>query len=316
MHINKNCHVFAILKQKLCFLYLSIDKFCFVYYNADMETVNNIYPEKTLKDYPKDKTVYEDFADGSFYLFLEKHTFFLDVPHYHDSLEILYVIKGRTTVHINGAPHDLSEGEMFICNSQMVHFYENYEEDKLALIAVLSAKYLRTFRDIYKNANFPAVLRNKTANAEIYKILDGWFNLKRRNVLVDCAYSNLLLDKIVELYDVIPVRQDDENNALAINFINYVNENYNKDITLESTAKHFGYSKEYFSKKFKQTVDINFLTFVNTIRVQKAIEMLENPNNKMTFLEVCLACGFNNTTSLYRHLKKIDYTLPSTKNNE
>ncbi len=278
-----------------------------------METVNNIYPEKTLKGYPKDKTVYEDFADGSFYLFLEKHTFFLDVPHYHDSLEVLYVIKGKTTVHANGASHDLSAGEIFICNSQMVHFYENYDNDKLALIAVLSAKYLRTFREVYKNVNFPSVLRDKKANAEIYAILDEWFNLKKRNVLVDCAYSNLFLNKVVELYPLTPYGQEDENNVLAINFINYVNENYNKDITLESAAKHFGYSKEYFSKKFKQTVDKNFLAFVNSIRLQKAIEMLENPNNKLTFFEVCLACGFNNTTSLYRHLKKAEYPLPSNK---
>ena len=274
-----------------------------------MENIHVSYPEKTLKGYPKDKTVYEDFADGSFYLFLEKHTFFLDVPHYHDSLEVLYVIKGKTTVHINGVSHDLSEGEIFVCNSQMVHFYENYDDNKLALIAVLSAKYLRTFREVYKNANFPTVLRDKEANAKIYTILNEWFNFEKRNVLVDCAYSNLLLNKIVELYDVIQPNQDNENNVLAINFINYVNENYNKDITLESTAKHFGYSKEYFSKKFKQTVDKNFLAFVNSIRVQKAIEMLENPNNKLSFLDICLACGFNNTTSLYRHLKKIDYSL-------
>ena len=281
-----------------------------------METSIKNYPEKTLKGLPKDKTVYEDFADGSFYLFLEKQSFFLDVPHYHDSLELLYVLNGSTTVHANGVSHKLDEGEIFISNSQIVHFYENYEEDKLAIILVLSSKYLHTFREIYKNVNFPAVLRDKTANGEIYAILDKWYNLDQKNVLVNSAYANLLLNKIVELYGLTPVGEEDENNILAINFINYVNENYNKEITLESTAKHFGYSKEYFSKKFKQTVDKNFLTFVNSIRVQKAMEMLDNPNNKLSFLEVCLACGFNNTTSLYRHLKKAEYSSPQSSKND
>lgn len=277
-----------------------------------MENTYNSYPEKTLKGYPKDKTVYEDFADESFYLFLKKQDFFLDVPHYHDSIEILCVLKGSTTVHINGTSHNLSEGEIFICNSQLVHFYENYENDKMAIIAVLSSKYLRTFREVYKHANFPSVLRDKQSNLEIFSILEKWYNLNRRSVLVDCSYANLLLDKIVELYGVIPPSEEDENNILAINFINYVNENYNKDITLESAAKYFGYSKEYFSKKFKQVVDKNFLTFVNTIRVQKAMELLDNPNNKLSFLDICLACGFNNSTSLYRHLKKAEYSHPST----
>lgn len=267
----------------------------------------------TIKDYPKDKTHYEHFADDAFYLFLQKHNFFLDVPHYHDSIELLYVIKGNTTVHLNGATHDLSAGEMFICNSQMVHFYENYEKDKLAIIAVLSQKYVRTFKEVYKNALLPTVLRNKEANAQIYNVLDNWFNTKNRSVLIDTAYANALLDKIVSLYDVTPVDQEDNSNALAIKFINYVNENYSKDISLESAAKHFGYSKEYFSKKFKQTVDKNFLSFLNAVRLQKAIEMLQNPENKMSFIEICLASGFNNATSLYRHLKKVNFKLSPNK---
>ena len=94
-----------------------------------MENTYNSYPEKNLKGLPKDKTVYEDFADESFYLFLKKDSFFLDVPHYHDSLEVLCVTKGSTVVHINGTSHSLSEGDIFICNSQQVHFYENYDED-------------------------------------------------------------------------------------------------------------------------------------------------------------------------------------------
>lgn len=261
----------------------------------------------TLKGYPKDKTVYEHFADDQYYLFLEKHSFFLDVPHYHDSLEFLYILKGSTTVHLNGVTHHLSAGDIFLCNSQMVHFYENYDEDKLAYIAVLSEKYIRNFKEIYKNATLPSFLQDKEANKQIFELMERWYNDEERTVLVDCSYANLLLSLIIKLYDVSFDAETDENNSLAIKFINYVNENYNKDISLETAANHFGYSKEYFSKKFKQTVDKNFLSFLNTIRVQKALEMLKDPKKKHSFMEVCLACGFNNPTSLYRHLKKIGY---------
>ncbi len=114
---------------------------------------------QTLKGLPKDKTVYEHFADDSYYLFLEKHSFFLDVPHYHGSLEFLCMLKGSTTVHLNGESHQLTEGDIFVCNSQMVHFYENYQDDKLALIVVLSEKYIRPFKDVYKNVYLPSLLQ-------------------------------------------------------------------------------------------------------------------------------------------------------------
>ena len=42
------------------------------------------------------------------------------------------------------------------------------------------------------------------------------------NILIDCAYSNLLLDKIVKLYDVRHHHSQNQNNALAISFINYL----------------------------------------------------------------------------------------------
>lgn len=263
----------------------------------------------TIKDYPKDKTHYEHYADDAYYIFLQKHTFFLDVPHYHDSIEIMCVTKGKTTVHLNGATHDLSEGEIFICNSQMVHYYENYDEEKLAIIVVLSGKYMRTFKEVFKNALLPTFLRDKDANKLIFTIMERWFSDENRSILIDTAYANALLDKIISLYGVIPIDQAKDNNELAIQFINYVNEHYSEELSLESVAKHFGYSKEYFSKKFKQTLDKNFLSFLNAVRLKKAIELLQDKNNKMSFIEICLACGFNNTTSLYRHLKKANYKI-------
>lgn len=269
----------------------------------------------TIKDYPKDKAHYEHFADDAYYIFLQKHTFFLDVPHYHDSIEILCVLKGKTTVHLNGETYDLCAGEIFVSNSQMVHYYENYDEEKLAIIVVLSDKYMRTFKEIYKNTLLPTFLRNTDWNKHIFSIMERWYNDDNRSILIDTAYANVLLDRIVSLYGVIPVNQADSNNELAIRFINYINEHYSEDVSLEMAAKHFGYSKEYFSKKFKQTLDKNFLAFLNAVRLQKAIELLNDKKNKMSFLEICLACGFNNSTSLYRHLKKANYkTQPPTNN--
>ena len=246
---------------------------------------------------------YEHFADDPFYLFLSKETFLFDEPHYHESIELTYIVRGKTTVHLNGSAHDLSEGDIFLCNKQHVHFYENYDHDKLALCVVLSNKYTHDFREVHKNTVFPSFLTNREYNAQIYALLLDWFNFKDRTFLSDCAYANLLLDKIVKLYgfDTEPF---DPINTTAIQFINYITDNYNQNISLESAAKHFGYSKEHFSKKFKQTVGKNFLSFLNTIRLQKAIELMNDTDQKRTFNEICSMCGFNNPSSLYRHLRK------------
>lgn len=247
---------------------------------------------------------YENFADDPFYLFLSKETFLFDEPHYHESIELTYIIHGKTTVHLNGTEYDLTEGDIFLCNRQHVHFYENDAQEKLAFCVVLSNKYTHDFREIHKNKQFPSILKNREYNQEIYALLVEWFDYTERSFLSDCAYANLLLDKIIKLYGFLEGEPFNPINNTAIQFINYINDNYNKDISLESTAKYFGYSKEHFSKKFKQTVGKNFLSFLNTTRVQKALELMNDTSKKRTFNEICTACGFNNPSSLYRHLRK------------
>lgn len=251
-----------------------------------------------------DKTLYEHVADDPFYLFLKKEPFLLDEPHYHESLEIIYLMEGETKVHLNGTIHPLSQGEIFVCNRQQVHFYENYDESLLGLCVVLSNKYTHDFRQLYHNAQFPSFLRNRTYNEEIFSLLHEWFECKNQSFLVDCAFVNLLLDKIVRLYGVEDTAQTDDMNTMAIRLINYISEHYAENLSLESVAKHFGYSKEYFSKIFKQSVGKNFLCYLNETRAQKALEFMQDPQNKKSANEICAACGFNNTTSLYRHLKR------------
>ena len=266
------------------------------------------------KNISNDNPFYEHLADDPFYLFLSKEDFLFDEPHYHESIEITYIIRGKTTVHLSGQSRVLEAGDIFISNRQQAHFYENYDNNKLALCVLLSTKYTHDFREVHKNVHFPSFLTDRAKNQEIYALMSEWLEHKNCSFLVHCAYANLLLDKIITLYGLTPAKAQDDINKTAIQFINYIAENYHKDLSLDEAANHFGYSKEYFSKKFKQAVGKNFLTFLNTMRLQKAVELLHDPERKLTFNEICSACGFNNTAALYRHLKRLNsQNTPQTK---
>lgn len=262
------------------------------------------------KQYSKENPLYEHIADNPFYLFLKKESFFFNIPHYHESLELVYMLKGSTTVHLGSETYTMTKGDAFLSNSEQVHFYENDDPDKLGIVVVLSNKYTHNFRELCKNATLPSFLTNKKANVELCTLLQNWIDHKDRTFLTDCAFANLLLDKLIKLYGFVDSNEMDTLNSTAISFINYIHENYHLDISLEAASEHFGYSKEYFSKKFKQIVGKNFLSFVNSIRLQKAVELLNDPDKKYTFNEVCAKCGFNNSASLYRHLKKVKQANP------
>ena len=270
---------------------------------------------KQAKQYTNENPLYEHPADNPYYLFLKKENFFFDIPHYHKSLEFLYVIKGKTTVHIGETAHVLSKGDAIIFDNEQVHFYENDDKNKLGFVVLLSSSYLQDFNVFNKDSHFPTLLLNKKANAEIYAVLQQWLNREERNFLVDCAYANLFLDQLIKQYGLVGSPEFNTLNTTAIAFIDYVQENYDQTLSLDSVAYRFGYSKEYFSKKFKQVVGKNFLTFLNDFRLQKAIELLNDPERDLTFSEICAKCGFNNPATLYRHLKKIRQANPKLQAN-
>ncbi len=265
---------------------------------------------KQPKQYSIENPLYEHPADNPYYLFLQKENFFFDIPHYHKSLEFIYIIKGKTTVHVGEASYELSKGDAFICANEQVHYYENYDKTKLGFVVLLSSGYLHDFNVFNKDSTFPTLLTNKKANAEIYALLQEWFEHKDRTFLADCAFANLFLDKLIKLYGLIGVNEYESMNTTAVAFIKYIQENYHENLSLDSMAYRFGYSKEYFSKKFKQAVGKNFLSYLNDVRLQKAVELLKDPERTLTFNEICAKCGFNNSATLYRHLKKIKQANP------
>ena len=260
--------------------------------------------ENTLKQTPALNYIHETQSDEPFYLFLETATYLLEIPHYHDSFELVYLINGKSKVHVGNKTFPFEAGDIFIVNSQQVHFYENPPEDKLALIVVFGNKYMHSFKQLHQGKPFPSLLTNKEYNDEIYSLLLTWLGFDDKTFLSDCAFANLLLDKIIKLYGFGNLDEQDPIHTLATKFINYINDHYAEPLTLEDTAQKFGYSKEYFSKLFKRTVGVNFLSFVNAIRAQKAVEMMNDPLKKHSTQEICAACGFNNVVSLYRNLKK------------
>jgi AraC-like DNA-binding protein len=248
--------------------------------------------------------IHETQSDEPFYLFLETATYLLEVPHYHDSFELVYLINGKSAAHVGNTIFPFEAGDIFIVNSQQVHFYENLPGEKLALIVVFGNKYLHSFKQLHLGKTFPSLLTNKEYNDEIYELLLTWLGFEQKNFLTNCAFANLLLDKLITLYGFSSPDDHNAVHTLATKFINYINDHYNEPLSLEHTAQYFGYSKEYFSKLFKRTVGKNFLSFVNATRTQKAIEMMNDTSTTYTTQEICATCGFNNSVSLYRNLKK------------
>jgi len=89
---------------------------------------------------------------------------------------------------------------------------------------------------------------------------------------------------------------------------NYLNPNMN----LAVLAAEFDKSSSYISSVINKNIDISFTDYINIFRVEKAKELLKNPDyNKYTIVAVGLESGFKSKSNFYTIFKKHTNLTPS-----
>ncbi|MBF9014606.1 helix-turn-helix domain-containing protein [Oceanispirochaeta sp. M2] len=89
----------------------------------------------------------------------------------------------------------------------------------------------------------------------------------------------------------------------------YVEENYQRDLTLSEIAETVFLSPVYFCRLFKELTGLNFLTYLTNHRMEKAKELLVT--NQYKIGEVGQLVGYNNTKYFTRVFKKHCGVTPS-----
>jgi len=90
--------------------------------------------------------------------------------------------------------------------------------------------------------------------------------------------------------------------------VQYVAENYQKDISLSLLSDRIGYSDSYLSLIFKQCTGESFVDYVNKFRIQKAKSLLES--SALSIAVICEQCGFNSANNFNRVFKKYEGITP------
>jgi two-component system response regulator YesN len=94
----------------------------------------------------------------------------------------------------------------------------------------------------------------------------------------------------------------DNTDILIKKAVQYIDDNYDIKITLEDIAGYVGISKYYFSVLFKKEKDITFSSYLNSVRIEKAKQLLKNPQT--TINDVVYEVGFNDPQYFSKTFKK------------
>ncbi len=174
-------------------------------------------------------------------------------------------------------------------------YLENFVERSLSI--TMSKWLLSDIRNTLLKIRF--MLPN---NFEPEKIsdLDEKFNQKKSFELIE--------DIARELCQIFVLRQRQQ--GLIEKIQDYIQENYSDStLSLSKISQEFNISESYFSLQFKKVTNQNFSDYLENIRIQQAVKLLQGTD--MNVNDIAEKTGYTNCVSFRRAFKRVLGTNPA-----
>ena len=120
--------------------------------------------------------------------------------------------------------------------------------------------------------------------------------------------ETIILQLLQEAETIIMEQGDSRHRVLLQRISQYIEENYDQDLSLTDLAEHFHLSYSYLSSYFKQQTNENLTTYINKVRIEKAKQLLLNWD--LSISEVNRMTGFSEHNYFSKVFKKITGQTP------
>ena len=238
--------------------------------------------------------------------------------HWHNSLELLFVVSGTVNITVAGHIHTLAAGDVILINANDPHEL-NADECIMAAVQIkLSMFDERVVRrsDLYFDCNsvtdpgnpgLPKLKRIVAQFVKIYADSDEGRTMRAKSL----SYS--LMAELMTCFRVERARGEQKHNPhqyeRITRIVNYINEHCQEDISLQQLADQEFLSAPFLSKFFVRMMGMNFTAYLNQQRLSRAMsDLLESD---LTIEQVASQNGFANAQAFVQQFRKKYGVLPS-----
>ena len=243
--------------------------------------------------------------------------------HHHTEIELGFIVSGKGEYILNEKKFIASEGDLFIVRSNEQHCIPEILTDTLVSFNIhLSTYFLWNIcsdyipqKKIQALINSDISIDNKLHDEEISLCIKNISKLMKSD---DMTAIFMLRSEILRVVMMIcsKIETDDVRNVPSATHLNdiqtaidYIKNNYNKQISLNDMAKSAAMSPSYFSNTFKSISGMTPYNYLMTTRIEHALESLKNTDK--TIISIAFECGFTSITSFNKAFKKLVGIVPS-----
>ena len=224
-------------------------------------------------------------------------------PHLHKAIEMVYVTKGTLEIGVGQELYHMEKGDFAIIFPNVIHHYQVFDGgEKKALFLLVSPKFAPSYMSELENF-CPArpIISREYLHTDVVKAAKSLLDVEKTNYRMIQAYIQMILAHVfseMEMIEKETIGGDD----LVYQIVAYVAKNFREKISLEKIAHDLAISRYTISRQFFKTFHCNFVTYVNGVRLNHAVAMLEGSKESIT--DICYACGFESQRTFNRAFKE------------
>lgn len=248
--------------------------------------------------------------------------------HWHDCIEILYMIEGTAQQQVNDKKFDVFEHDIIILNKGDIHgtWCEKEATTKILVIKfmpeimetlyshVFETGYILTFLNKQNKQNFYVPNTHQNAH-EIFDVLMGIYREFSGHQTGYEIYIKGYIYQLIALlirndmlgcYDIAAQHQE---LAKLKPVLTYIEQHYKEEISLVHAANMANMSYYHFSRFFKKVTGKNYKEYIDFVRICEAEKHILSEHANIS--HVAYEVGFNNVSSFNRVYKRVRGYPPS-----
>lgn len=248
-----------------------------------------------------------------------------DVPwHWHEELEINYVVSGEVELSITDKTYILKEGEACFVNSNVISKYTYPTESHMMTHFFHSVFLSGHYKSIFETKYVEPIIQNKKLKIVIIK----GETKEQRELLAKIRELGVLQEqanvefqtrnKITEIWlllmEVIKNRQEEQSQVPSLarerlfSMMQFIHQNYADKITLEDIASSAAISSRECLRCFNMCLRETPIEYLTNYRINMAKDLLKHSNKSIT--DIALDVGFSNAAYFTKVFKQVRQITP------
>ena len=240
-------------------------------------------------------------------------------PHTHEYFQIYYIVKGSLKHFLENKSSTLYQSDMFIIPPKVVHhispepntvfysfsFMPDFlgEANQSGKLVTLFLRNLLADKDLLPKVSI--------ASEDVFHIESIMERMLNEFNCKDFGFSEIIHSYAVLLVAVLArnyftkntlPQYFDNSKQFVLHCIEYIENNFTDQITLDEISKRSAMSKNSFCDLFYKLTGHSFNSYLNICRIKKATEYIKD-GYKIT--AIYGLCGYNDFSTFYRNFKKI-----------